>query len=105
MTKAKTKTVTAEEAASIVNALSSDTEFGIKFTKKNGEEREYEKCRVHYFDEASAGEKKTDRTGVTAKDHAERGNLMMWVPERGYRVAKIENIKQVVVEGVTYDVK
>ena len=30
---------------------------------------------------------------------------MMWVPERGYRVAKIENIKQVVVEGVTYDVK
>ena len=105
MAKAKTKKVTAEKAAEIVNALSSEAEFGIKFLKANGEEREYEKCRVHYFDEASAGEKKTDRTGVTAKDHAARGNLMMWVPERGYRVAKIANIKQVIVEGVTYEVK
>ena len=88
------------ELPKFVNDIKRGEEFTIAFTKMNGEERVYEHCQVHVPYEHE-GESK--RKGISAQQHIEKGNILFWVPEKGYKIAKAANVSYVELNGVKFE--
>ena len=90
----------------IINGLTEDQHFSIKFKKANGEIREYTDCQVHKKIE-NPTPKVTTRKGITAEESFTVHNNILFYKnddESGFRTAKISSIIEFTTPDDTYEV-
>ncbi len=87
--------MTIDELKAKLKTFTPEDKFGLLFVKQNGEERDYDDCRVgvHIVNENAV------RHGLSASEQDERGNLLFYTynvneGQGGYRNVKYANIKK-----------
>lgn len=90
--------INTKEIGEILNGMPSNAVFGITFTKKNGEERTYERCRVHYYpkseDNGNGNGFTKKKSHISARENFEKNGVVVFFAEdvNGFRSCKYENI-------------